>query len=91
MFADGYRELDEIELAEQYPKAYRYLKGRKAELVKRKQFKRWHGFAPRNLDVHRHARAHGAPLGQHRDVLFAAELDEAVLSHGKRRFHHCRF
>ena len=53
---DGYRELDEEELAEEYPNAYAYLKSRKRELLKRKQFKKWYEFsAPRNLDLHRNA------------------------------------
>jgi type I restriction-modification system DNA methylase subunit len=53
---DGYEELGEKELGDQYPKAYAYLKSRKPELLKRKQFKSWYGFsAPRNLDVHRRA------------------------------------
>ena len=50
---DGYRVLEEKELADSYPKAYAYLKGRKRVLLKRKQFKKWYGFsALRNLDVH---------------------------------------
>jgi hypothetical protein len=54
--SEGYRELDEEELAHRYPKSYTYLKSRKLELVKRKQFKKWYGFsAPRNLDTHLHS------------------------------------
>jgi hypothetical protein len=50
---DGYRELEEKELISRYPLAYAYLKGRKPELTKRKQFSAWYSFsAPRNLDGH---------------------------------------
>ena len=42
--SDTYRELDERELADRYPKAYAYLKDCKPVLVKRKQFKSWYGF-----------------------------------------------
>ena len=50
---DDFVLLSEVELKEQFPKAYRYLLSRKTALVKRKQFKEWYGFsAPRNLAVH---------------------------------------
>jgi len=50
---EGYRELEEKELARRYPRAYAYLKERKNLLAKRKQFKKWYGFsAPRSLDGH---------------------------------------
>ncbi len=51
--SEGYRELEEKELARLYPQAFAYLKDCKSALVKRKQFKTWYGFsAPRNLDEH---------------------------------------
>ena len=42
---DGYKELNEKEMADQYPQAYEYLKSRKPELIKRKQFEKWYGFS----------------------------------------------
>jgi len=54
--ADGYRELEEREFLDKFPKAYAYLKSRRAELVRRKQYRSWFAFsAPRNLDLHDHA------------------------------------
>jgi hypothetical protein len=48
-----YRQMTETELAERFPQAYSYLKSRKRELLRRKQFKSWFGFsAPRNLEGH---------------------------------------
>jgi predicted type IV restriction endonuclease len=47
------RQMKESELADRFPKAYSYLKSRKRELLRRKQYKSWFGFsAPRNLDAH---------------------------------------
>ncbi len=54
--SDNYRELDEKDMASRFPKAYAYLKGCKAALTKRKQYRTWYGFsAPRNLDGHLHS------------------------------------
>ena len=54
--ADGYRELQEREFADKFPRAFSYLKSRKGELLKRKQYKSWFSFsAPRNLDGHESA------------------------------------
>ncbi len=49
----SYREMKETELVDRFPKAYSYLKFRKRELLRRKQYKSWFGFsAPRNLHAH---------------------------------------
>jgi len=49
----GYSLIAENELRKAFPKAYKYLAGKKNELEKRKQYKTWYSFsAPRNLDVH---------------------------------------
>ena len=51
--AKCYHEMKEAELVHRFPKAYAYLKTRKRELLRRKQYKSWFGFsAPRNLDLH---------------------------------------
>ncbi len=84
----GYKELDEGELAKRFPKAYRYLKGRRPELVNRRQFKKWYGFsASRNLSVHDHAQLM-VPLLANRGLYFApAQSDGKVLPDGKRRLY----
>jgi hypothetical protein len=49
----GYSLKRESVFKVQFPKAYRYLAGRKQELARRKQFQAWYGYsAPRNLEVH---------------------------------------
>jgi len=50
---DRFRAMRESELIATFPKAHAYLKSRKSELVKRKQYKSWFAFsAPRNLAEH---------------------------------------
>ena len=49
----GYSVIPEDEMRERWPRAYAYLRGHKARLEKRRQFKDWYAFsAPRNLNVH---------------------------------------
>jgi len=49
----GYSIIGESELRRSFPKTCEYLRSRKRELLKRRQFKDWFGFsAPRNLDLH---------------------------------------
>ncbi len=46
----------EQELSQKFPRAYAYLKSRRAALEKRKQFAQWYGYsAPRNLALHSRA------------------------------------
>ncbi len=50
---EGYSTIPEDELRDRWPRAYSYLRSRKARLEKRRQYKAWYGFsAPRNLHVH---------------------------------------
>lgn len=45
----SYREMKETELVDRFPKAYSYLKFRKRELLRRKQYKSWFGFHARGI------------------------------------------
>jgi hypothetical protein len=48
--------LEEKEFLDGFPKAFAYLKSRRGDLVKRKQYRSWFAFsAPRNLDLHQRA------------------------------------
>ena len=68
-----HRQMTETELADRFPKAYSYLKTRKRELLRRKQYKSWFGFsAPRNLDVPCLRKPDGAAVGQCRLLLHPA-------------------
>lgn len=56
LMGKGYALLDEEKLVRRFPKAYAYLAGRKKQLLKRKQYRKWYAFsAPRNLDAHERA------------------------------------
>jgi hypothetical protein len=50
---NGYALLAESELRSEFPKSFEYLRSRKRELQRRKQYAEWYSFsAPRNLDTH---------------------------------------
>ena len=54
---EKYSAINEEDFKRAYPKCYSYLRSRKDELVRRKQYRQWFGFsAPRNLE--RHGSAH---------------------------------